>query len=317
MRVLLYRVKKNNVQLQCDENSTNADYLDHDSYSVNSNILKLVEWIKSCNITAVDFGLNLVLIAFAEFYTKNQFHVFSGEYKIVNEIDLINNFVALSGKNALKIKTDLIVDSEYGLFKNMELFKSKKPVTMRDYQSMISLLTSNVCTPKLFIKKVSMFHIKIINAFYLFLSVNRESKLVVDCLEIKIPKFPYKFPVPLTMYEYTGDYWFGKMSKDFMFAYYNKKINVNKFIDCNILKSMSKFDSLNSIVFGYISEGFIFPIWIEDSEYKGNWTKTINKFMELGFNSPLRIGTPPITKKFVYFVKHNDLRLYKYIINLE
>lgn len=170
-----------------------------------------------------DLGINILMLAFAKYHVKGQYHLFVNDFKQIDEMQSIESYLNKCTKMFIKLPKDMAVDEKYGIRANAHIFTDNKWLTMTNYLVILASMASKIMTPELFINMVKHYHINIIESFYLFASITRDSRVILECRELNKPTFNYVLDKFHKECRYSGEYWFVLPPCSVWFAYLDNR----------------------------------------------------------------------------------------------
>lgn len=170
-----------------------------------------------------DLGINILMSAFAKYYVKGQYHLFVNDFKGIEEIQNIESYLNKCTKTFVKLPKDMAVHEKHGIRANAHLFTGKKRLTKIDCITILASMASKIMNPELFISMVKHYHVNIIESFYVFASITRDSRLILECRELNRPTFNYVLDKFHKECRYSGEYWFVVPPGSVWFAYLNNR----------------------------------------------------------------------------------------------
>lgn len=260
-----------------------------------------------------DFGITIVMLYFAQYYSRLQYPLFVHTFRCVRELEIIERFLLAYNQNNIKLLPNLATHETYGLKKQGSKFKDSKHITVRAFHAINSYMRSPEITPEKFIDCIKTLHVNIIESFYMFTSITKNCKIINECHDLMHDNMNYIFQKPIESVRYDGDYWFELPMNAIWFAYFHGKVKFSSYIGCDIKESMSIFhaNNIKCIVVGFISDNKIYPLIFEDPEIYGSWNRIIEYIYKYGFNCALNNGVPDQKNNRIYFVKNNVSAIFK------
>lgn len=260
-----------------------------------------------------DFGITILMLFFAEFYSQGQYALFVHTFRCIRELENIEKFLLSFNQRSIKLFPNLATHETYGLKKQAHNFVNSKYLTVQAFEAIQQYMHSPEITPEKFIECVALLHINIIESFYIFTSVTKDCKVINECHNLLHNDMNYTFQSPIKSLRYDGDYWFEVPIKSIWFAYLQKKVKFSSYISCDIKNSTKKFEDTNiqCVVFGFIHENTVYPIIFEDPKLIQCWDKIIEFIHIHGFNCAFKSGMPNQKSNRIYFVKKNVPTIFK------
>lgn len=292
----------------------NATAIVNGGYTVNERHYRLSR--VKLNVPSEDLGITIVMLAFARYYSMNQYPVMVNALRTVRELEYVEQFLQTYTVASVKIPINLATHERYGLRANRHRFADgRASLTMLEYRTVVATMKVPGIDPEEFIGFVARYHPRIIESFYMFTSITKDCKVIAECRELSIARrFAYTFEKPVKSVKYDGDYWFRVPVRSVWFAHHQGRWTfqsyVGREIDDKLRRALS---DVPGIVVGFVSDGHVYPIAIEHPVYTGNWAQVIALFKQRALNvafssEPLPVGRTP---KNIYYVKNRIHALYK------
>lgn len=318
IHVFLYNVHRG---LECamDNNAVavspliNATASANGGYTVDERLHRLSR--VKLDVPLEDLGITIVMLAFARYYSMNQYPVMVNSLRSVRELEYVEQFLQTYTIASIKIPINLATHEKYGLLANRARFANgRAALTVLEYRTVVAMMKVPGIDPDEFVSLVARYHPRIVEAFYMFTSITKDCKVIAECRELSIARrFAYTFEKPVKSIKYDGDYWFQVPVRSVWFAHHQGRWTfqsyVGREIDDKLRRSLS---NVPGIVIGFVSDGHVYPIAIEHPLYTGNWTRAIALFQQRGLNVALVGGPLPVGRpKNIYYVKNRIHALYK------
>lgn len=265
------------------------------------------------DIPICDFGITILMLYFAKFYSHGQYPLFVYTFRCLKELEIIEKFLLQYNQNNIKLYPNLATHEVYGLRNQAKNFKDCKHITVEAFERIIAFMRSPEITPELFIECIKSLHVYIIESFYMFTSITKNCKVINECHDLMHKNLVYTFQKPTKSLRCDGKYWFTMPSKSVWFAYYQGRLKFSSYISCDIKESMKIFEinKIKCLIVGFIHENQIYPIIFEDPELYSCWEKTINFIRQNNFNCVFRSDVPHQKNNQIYFVKENISTIFK------
>lgn len=170
-----------------------------------------------------DIGINILMLAFAKYHIRGQYHLFVNDFKQIDEIQCIESWLNMCTKKFIKLPKDLAVSEKYGIRSNSHIFTNNKGLTLPRYIKIAALMASNNLSPEMFISVVKQYHINIVESFYLFSSITRDSRLIQECRELNKNTLNYVLEKFHKICRYSGEFWFFVPPCSVWFAYLDNR----------------------------------------------------------------------------------------------
>lgn len=137
--------------------------------------------LNQIQINKPDLGILILMLNFAKYQSRNQYDLFTNEFKCIDELNYLETFLL---KKKLLIPKDLAIHSKYGIKANISNFTGEQVITLEEFLKLVNIVfTSNKVTPESFIYHIKKFHIKIIESFYV-LTNRRDIKKIKECSQL-------------------------------------------------------------------------------------------------------------------------------------
>lgn len=170
-----------------------------------------------------DVGVNILMSAFAEYYVKGQYHLFVYDFKNITEMQTIESYLNKCTTKFIKLPKDMAVHDEHGILANAHQFTNHGRLTKDQHLMILAGMASTIMNPGVFVTTVRPYHINIIESYYLFASITRDSKVILECRELSKPTLNYVLDKFHKECRYSGEYWFELPSCSVWFAYLDKR----------------------------------------------------------------------------------------------
>lgn len=170
-----------------------------------------------------DLGINILMLAFAKYHVKGQYHLFVNDFKLIDEMQSIESYLNKCTKAFIKLPKDMAINKKYGIRANAHIFTGNKCLKMTEYLLILASMASKIMNPELFINIVRHYRINIIESFYMFASITRDSRLILECRELNKPTFNYVLDKFHKECRYSGIFWFVVPPGSVWFAYLNNR----------------------------------------------------------------------------------------------
>lgn len=280
-------------------------------YQVNRDLFELSR--VPINLKLADFGITIIMLHFAKYYTVYPYPIFVNEFKCVPEFEMIERYLLSYNQNHIKLPLNLATHGIYGLKAQQHRFKNSDALSCEAF-NFINVAMRQKIEPENFLTIIESLHINIIESFYCFTSITKECKVISECKELTYESLQYTFAKPYKTPVYDGDYWFVLPPKAIWFAYLQGRVKVS-YISNDTRESLRIFDKFNikHVIVGFIHNNQIYPVIIEDPNLLGNWSLTIQIIKN--FNLNCVFNDSPLNKplKNVFFVKNQHHNIFKYI----
>lgn len=280
-------------------------------YILRADLYERAKSYAEININLSDLGINILLINFAKYYAKSQYHLFVYQFEEICEIENFEQKLLQCSRFFIKLPKNLSVHEFYGLKANASRFINVGSMSVKYFEDVIAYMSSKIVKPDDFVKNISVYHISIIETLYAFASFTRQNRVILDCRDLHTNKLNYMFPKIYKITEYTGIFWFVVPRHAVWFVYCKglmKKFNyITRREEENLHQTLKQ---VNMIVLGFVYNGAIFPVKLDDPIYLGQWVKTVEYFKHQNFNIVFQTGYP--TYKHSYFVTEKQDSIYQH-----
>lgn len=261
-----------------------------------------------------DFGITILMLHFAKFYSRGQYPLFVNAFKCVKELEIIETYLLKYNQNHIQLPINMATHSSYGLMAQKHLFVNNNALTCQVFKSINESMRLPSITPSTFIKLIELLHINIIESFYIFTSITKNCKIISECKELTYKCLNYTFVKPYKSTVYDGDYWFVLPQNAIWFAYHMGRVKI-AYVSADTRALLHQLDSIKDVVMGFIYDNQLFPIVIENPNLIGNWKETIKVLQKLKLNCILS-NCPPVhnaAAKNFYFVRESFQNIFKLI----
>lgn len=282
-------------------------------YRLNSVLYDKAVRYSRINTKLSNVGINILLMNFAKYYARAQYHLFVYQFEDLLEIENFEKKLLACSQSFIKLPKNLSVHAKYGLKACSERFVHNGSMSVTYFDEMIAYMSSKYVTPEDFIKNISCYHVSIIETLYAFASFTRQNRVILDCRDLHTNNFTYTFDKIRKSTAYTGVYWFMVPRHSVWFAYYNGSMKKTNYItrDDEARLHATLKNVINTIVVGFTHNGSVFPVKIDNVAFIGQWDSTIDFFKMYNLNIVFQRGYP--TFRHAYFVNDNQSILYQFI----
>lgn len=316
--VFLYNVHHRGLECTVDNSVTispliNATAAANGGYAVDERHHRLSQVV--LDVPPEDLGITIVMLAFARYYSMNQYPVMVNALRSVRELEYVEQFLQMYTVAGIKVPINLATHEKYGLLANRHRFQDgRASLTVLEYRTVVAMMKVPGIDPEEFVSFVARYHPRIVESFYMFTSITKDCKVIAECRELSIARrFAYTFEKPVKSVKYDGDYWFQVPVRSVWFAHHQGRWTFQSYVGREIDdKLRHALTNVPGIVIGFVSDGHVYPIAIEHPIYTGNWAQVIALLRQRALNvaltsEPLPSGRP----KNVYYVKNRIHALYK------
>ncbi|ATZ81565.1 GrBNV_gp33-like protein [Drosophila innubila nudivirus] len=269
------------------------------------------------NISLPDFGITILMMFFAEFYSKGQYPLYMNTFRCIKELEIIERFLLAYNQRSIKLPMNLATHKIYGIKTQREKFINTGSLTISNFNNINNLMRAPSITPEQFIESISKLDLSIIESFYIFTSITKNCKIINECHDLQHNSMPYTFQKPVQSLRYDGDYWFVLPRNAIWFAYFQGRVKYSSYVSCDINEKLKCFKVANvmCVVVGFIHDNCVYPIIFDDPRIYANWALTINYIINMKFNCILNPNTVtmPTKQSQIHFVKQNVATIFKLI----
>jgi hypothetical protein len=295
-------------------------------YALKRNMFNLANEVRETlrDVPVQDLGITIVMMSFGRYYARNQYPIMVNALNNVKELEHLELFLKAYGKNVMALEMNLATDKVYGLKANKDRFVGKKHLELLEFKSILAVMKISKLNLSSFVDLLSPLHIRIVESFYMLTSITKESKIITECRELSGgQRLRYTFVAPVKTSTFTGDYWFMVPPGSVWFAYHRGRRMFQTYLSRDIDTVLDNlFETIPQIVMGFVHNGHVFPIMLDDPMFVGNWDTTIDFFRQYNFSvvfTSVNVLPPPIEhatcSKYLYFVKNQITCIYKFIKN--
>ncbi|ABO45366.1 unknown [Gryllus bimaculatus nudivirus] len=290
-----------------------------------SNYKKLININNHKLINKQNLGITILMINVDKICSE-QYPVFMNNFKYISEIRFIEWTRIISNKFK-HIPKNLSIHSKYGLLANKLIYlKEKKYITLYEYCSIIGMMTLNSFNLDYLTDIFKNFHYKIIQSFYILLSLENDKKTIeqVNELSQNFDLFIPRENFVLTESYKDAIYWFHVPNTAVWFVYTKGKFHTHgKFLSrdhYDLFHKLNGINSENAIFKGFVNEYKLHLVKVDCITTDGgrDWNASIdivrNTLKEDCALKTINDLPQKISKKFLtnfYFVKSFDKQIYK------
>lgn len=263
-----------------------------------------------------DFGITILMMHFAQFYSRGQYPLFVNQFRCVRELEMLEKYLLTYNQNHIKLPINMATHREYGLLAQKHKFVKNNAITCHAFNDVNLTMRNSNIQPIQFIDMIKNMHINIIESFYIFTSITKNCKIVQECHELMHKCLNYTFVKPVKTLTFDGDYWFILPPRAIWFAYHNERVKVS-YISSDTYKLMDVFktNNIRCVVVGFIHDNQLYPIIFEDPSILGNWASTIQLIKTYNFNCVFNSHSAALVPN-LYFVKNSYHNIFKYVKKL-
>nr|WOJ45357.1 AmNV_32 [Apis mellifera nudivirus] len=285
------------------------------------------------NIKSEDLAITSLMLLFSRFYAANQYPLFIDTFRALPELERFERFVNEYGRSTVRLPVNLATDEKWGLAKIASTIRHptypNAHITLAQFDNLILMMRVPGIQVDQFVAELlkASYHPHILEAFYMFTSITRESRVVMECRELSVRQrlVGFKFPRPIQSTEIaTATMWFTVPHGSIWFAYHEGHWTYQSYVgrdaDALVERTMVSLKNINGIVIGYMHEGKLFPVQLDGPIWSGRWQETHRQLLSRSLNSPHREGKPPtITttttngKEKIFFVKEGIASMFRLI----
>lgn len=281
-------------------------------YRLNRNLYDRALLYSKINTKLSNVGINILLMNFAKYYARSQYHLFVYQFEGIIEIENFEQKLLACSQSFIKLPKNLSVHAKYGIKACSHLFVNNGSISVAYFDELIMYMSSKHITPEDFIKNIKCYHISIIETLYTFASFTRQNRVILDCRDLHTNSLTYTFEKIRKNTVYTGSYWFVIPRHAVWFAYYRGSMKKTNYITRdNESRLHETLKNINMIVVGFTCNGLTFPLKIDNAAFTGRWDETIDFFKSHGLNIVFQRGYPAF--KNAYFVNDNQGAIYQFV----
>lgn len=265
------------------------------------------------NIPLPDFGITILMVFFAKYYSRGQYPLFVHTFRCIAELEIVERTLLSHNQKSLNLPPNLATHELFGLKNQSGKFTDSKHLTVQTYRHIHAYMCSPDVTVEKFIGVIRSLHINIVESFYMFTSITKNCKVINECHDLLHSNMKFTFQKPTKSLRYDGDFWFELPAKAVWFAYFQGQVKFSAYIGCDIKNSLKIFHSNDvlCLVVGFTVNSLIYPIIFEDPQLYGEWPKIIDYMHRRSFNCALIGGQPGSQHHNVHFVKNKISMVFK------
>lgn len=245
-----------------------------------------------------DFGITLVMYYFAKFYAHSQYAKFAMMFQPVDELKILERFLAEEQGSRRRLPYELAFTRGYGL-RDVK-YTEKGSLTVGMFTELTMFLYQPACTRDTFVARMKPLHVRIVESFYTFTSFTRNCKEIheglssgqYDC------SYPYTFE-PAAEVRHIDDirYWFVVPTKATWFAYSNRIFKLRTYTPAATRLSVVLDPIPHSLVVGFLVGDAVFPLRIDPPDdidaSRNPWDYTVEVLKKHGLPVALSMGPLP------------------------
>lgn len=282
------------------------------------------------NVKSEDLAITALTLMFSRFYAANQYPLFIDTFRALPELERFERFVNEYGRSTVRLPVNLATDEKWGLAKIASTIRHPSypnaHITLTQFDNLILMMRVPGIQVDQFVAELlkARYHPHILESFYMFTSITRESRVVMECRELSVRQrlVGFKFPRPIQSSDITtATLWFTVPHGSIWFAYHEGHWTYQSYVgrdaDSLIERTMLAMKNINGIVIGYMHEGKLFPVQLDGPIWSGRWLETHRQLLSRSLNSPHREDKPPTmpttTKEKIFFVKEGIASMFRLI----
>lgn len=262
-----------------------------------------------------DFGITILMMYFAEFYSNGQYPLYMNTFKCIKELEIIERFLLAYNQKSIKLPPNLATDREFGIMAQSHRFCNYGHITVELFNHINLLMRTSDISINQFLKTLEPFDISIVESFYIFTSITKNCKIINECHDLQHNCMPYTFQKPIKTPKYDGDYWFELPNNAIWFAYHQGKVKYSAYVSCDITEQLKCFKIANvlCVVVGFVYNNCIYPLIFEHPSLCAQWDLIIKYLSDLKLNCVFRPKTDPLPEKKnrVHFVRKSIYTIFK------
>lgn len=264
-----------------------------------------------------DFGITILMMFFAKYYSRGQYPLYVNEFRCIKELELIERMLLGYNQNSIRLPVNMATDRNYGIKTNSFRFVNNEYLTKEIFIMILDVMRNQFISPEKFVLILTPFHISIIESWYIFTSITKNCKIINECHELMYQSLDYIFPKCMKILSIENFmYWFQLPKDAVWFAYHGGRYKYSSYVSCdtnNLLTVFSKYN-INCVIVGYIYQNNVYPLYLDDPRYTGNWTYMYIMFNQMNLNNPFQTleFLPKTLVNNLHFVRNGISTIYKY-----
>lgn len=261
-------------------------------YNLNKTLYDIAQM--QFDIPIEDLGITILMIWFGKYYSEGNYPIFINIFKQIKELGIF--MIAVNQFKFPAKYTDLSIKKHHQIEDNLALFSNYGFLPKYKFEEFIKNFSSLNVVIEDFKDFISPYSMNIIESFYTFTSLGSELSKNRDCSLIVRDGFSYNLPKLKKIDRFTGDYFFILPEKSLWFAVFEEKICFSGFISPQIdnrIKNLFLLVNNTSVrmfgtplvgpLVGFINNNQIFPLFLDDVRFIGDWDKIRKIFKESEF----------------------------------
>lgn len=261
-------------------------------YNLNKTLYAIAQ--TQFDIPIEDLGITILMIWFGKYYSEGNYPIFINIFKQIKELNIF--MIAIKQFKFPAKYTDLSIKKHHQIEDNLALFSNNGFLPKYKFEEFIKKFNSlnvDISEFKIFISPYSK---NIIESFYTFTSLGSTLSKNRDCSLIVRDGFFYNLPKLRKVNRFIGDYFFTLPDRTIWFAVFDQNICYNSFMSPQIDNRIKNlFCSVNNTsirmfrnhltgpLVGFINNNQIYPLFVDDVRFTGDWVQIKNIFKESGF----------------------------------
>lgn len=295
----------------------NANALIH-GYNIDVSFARILDAV-NFKLSNPDFGMTILLMFFAKYYSRGQYPLFVNEFRCIKELEILERTLLAYNQNRILLPVNMATDGTYGLKAKSREFINAQCITVKAFEMIMTIMKNPIITSEKFVECVKPLHITIIESLYMFTSITRSCKIIKECHELMYKSLEYTFQKcekSLTFDDFV--YWFELPKDAIWFAHHRGHYKYSSYVSCDTNALLTIFDKCNveCTVVGFISQNTVYPLIFEDRRFIGNWKYMYDRINILQLNNiyqtpeyaPLQHPTSNI-----HFVRNGIASIFKYM----
>lgn len=305
-----------NIKLDDLNAVVNANALIH-GYNIDASFAPVLNAV-NFNLPNYDFGITILMMFFAKYYSRGQYPLFVNEFRCIKELEILERTLLAYNQNRIQLPVNMATDKTYGLKSKRHEFVNAQCMTVQAFGAIMSIMKNPIITPEKFVECVKPLHIAIIESLYIFTSITRSCKIINECHELMYKSLDYTFQKcekSPTFNDFA--YWFTLPKDAIWFAHHRGHYKYSSYVSCDTNALLSTFDKCNieCIVVGFISQNSVYPLIFEDRRFIGNWKYMYDRINYWQFNNAYQLPEyAPIynPSSSIHFVRNGIASIFKY-----
>lgn len=294
----------------------NANALVH-GYNIDESFASVLGAV-NFSLPNADFGMTILMMFFAKYYSRGQYPLFVNEFRCIKELEILERTLLAYNQNRIQLPVNMATDKIFGLRAKSHEFVNAQCMTVQAFNAIMTIMKNPIITPAKFVECVKPLHITIIESLYIFTSITRSCKVINECHELMYKSLEYTFQKcqkSLSFDDFV--YWFELPKDAIWFAHHRGHYKYSSYVSCDTNALLSVFDKCNveCVVVGFISQNTVYPLIFEDRRFIGNWNYMYERINHLQLNNAYQLPEyAPIRNPTsnIHFVRNGISSIFKY-----